>query len=44
MATHHQKKNNFTSKPYDPKKEDKGKAVTMSFEPRLTRINANGVR
>jgi hypothetical protein len=33
MAKHHQKKKNFTLKPYAPKKEDKRKAVSMSSEP-----------
>jgi hypothetical protein len=32
MAKHHQKKKNFAPKPYAPKKEDKGKDVSMSFE------------
>jgi hypothetical protein len=32
MAKHHQKKKNFTFKSYAPKKEDKGKAVSMSSE------------
>jgi hypothetical protein len=44
MAKHHQKKKNFTLKPYAPKKEDKGKVVSMSFELRLTRTNANGAK
>jgi hypothetical protein len=42
MAKHHQKKKNFTSKPYAPKKEDKGKAVSMSSGPWFIRINASG--
>jgi hypothetical protein len=33
MAKPHQKKKNFTFKPYAPKKEDKGKTVSMSSEP-----------
>jgi hypothetical protein len=34
MAKHHQKRNNFPLKPYAPKKEDKGKAVsTISNQP-----------
>jgi hypothetical protein len=30
MAKHHQKRKNFAPKPYAPKKEDKGKAMSMS--------------
>jgi hypothetical protein len=30
MAKHHQKRKNFPPKPYAPKKEDKGKAVSTS--------------
>jgi hypothetical protein len=30
MAKHHQKRKNFRPKPYAPKKEDKGKAMSMS--------------
>jgi hypothetical protein len=30
MAKHHQKRKNFAPKPYAPKKEDKGKAVSTS--------------
>jgi molybdopterin converting factor small subunit len=33
MAKHHQKRKNFPPKPYAPKKEDKGKAVSMSSDP-----------
>jgi hypothetical protein len=32
MAKHHQKRKNFPPKPYAPKKEDKGKAVSMSSD------------
>jgi hypothetical protein len=31
-AKHHEKKKNFTPKPYAPKKEDKGKAMSMRYE------------
>jgi hypothetical protein len=33
MAKHHQKRKNFPPKPYAPKREDKGKAVSMSSDP-----------
>jgi molybdopterin converting factor small subunit len=33
MAKHHQKRKKFPPKPYAPKKEDKGKAVSMSSDP-----------
>jgi hypothetical protein len=33
VAKHHQQKKNFTLNPYAPKKEDKGKAVSISYEP-----------
>jgi hypothetical protein len=32
IVKHHQKRKNFPPKPYAPKKEDKGKAVSMSFD------------
>jgi hypothetical protein len=32
MAKHHQKRKNFHLKPYAPKKEDKGKAVSTSLD------------
>jgi hypothetical protein len=32
MAKHHQKRKNFPPKPYAPKKEDKGKAVSTSSD------------
>jgi molybdopterin converting factor small subunit len=33
MAKHHEKRKNFAPKPYAPKKEDKGKAMSMSSDP-----------
>jgi hypothetical protein len=33
MAKHHQKRKNFPSKSYAPKKEDKGKVVSTSSAP-----------
>jgi hypothetical protein len=33
MAKHHQKRKNFPPKPYAPKKEDIGKAMSMSSDP-----------
>jgi molybdopterin converting factor small subunit len=33
MAKHHQKRKNFPPKPYAPKREDKGKAVSTSSDP-----------
>jgi hypothetical protein len=33
MAKHHQKRKNFPLKPYAPKREDKGKAVSTSSDP-----------
>jgi hypothetical protein len=35
MAKHHQKRKNFPPKPYAPKKEDKGKAVSMNSNPHV---------
>jgi hypothetical protein len=32
IAKHHQKRKNFPPKPYAPKKKDKGKAVSTSFD------------
>jgi hypothetical protein len=32
MAKHHQKRKNFPPKPYAPKREDKGKAVSTSSD------------
>jgi hypothetical protein len=33
MVKHHQKRKNFPPKPYAPKREDKGKAVSTSSDP-----------
>jgi hypothetical protein len=33
MTKHHQKRKNFTPKPYAPKKEDKGKVMSISSDP-----------
>jgi hypothetical protein len=44
MAKHHQKRKNFHLKPYAPKKEDKGKAVSTTSINLWTRINACGAR
>jgi hypothetical protein len=41
---HHQKRKNFAPKPYTSKKEDKGKAASMSSDTLWTRINASGAR